>query len=323
MPRVLTSEKAKLLLAFLSVYLVWGSTYLAIRIVLESYPPFLMASARFLLAGSILLLLTRNSGAFHLNRKQFGSVVLLGFLLLLCGNGGVVWAEERISSGLTALVVATEPLMVAGLNGALNRRFPPLRTVLAMVLGTAGLVILLNPSGPVTGETLGILAVVFGATAWAAGSVAAPRLHLPTSGLASTGWQMLTGGVLLGLFGFLHGDFAVMNFSHATLRSTLAWVYLVVFGSLIAFTSYTYLLKRAQPEKVATYAWVNPLVAVLLGAALGGEVLSIRTLLAGILILVAVILSTLSPDWPRGFLVRFGRRGREVHEPAPSPSTGA
>ncbi|MCC6130247.1 MAG: EamA family transporter [Acidobacteria bacterium] len=293
MPRALASEKVKLILAFLAVYIVWGSTYLAIRIVLESYPPFLMAGARFLFSGTILLLMARAAGPWRPSGQELRSAALLGFLLLLCGNGGVVWAEERISSGLAALVVATEPLIVAGFNGALNRRFPPARTLVAMALGTLGLVTLINPAGSLSGETLGILAVVFAAAAWAIGSVSATRMKLPSSALASTGWQMLAGGVFLMIAGGLHGDFAAFDPARVTLRSTLAWLYLVVFGSLIGFTSYTYLLKRAAPEKVATYAWVNPLVAVLLGAALGGETLTLRTLLAGGIILVAVLLATL------------------------------
>jgi drug/metabolite transporter (DMT)-like permease len=313
MPRSLASEKARLILAFLAVYIVWGSTYLAIRVVLESYPPFLMAGARFLLAGTILLLIARISGQqWRPSRQELLSASFLGFLLLLCGNGGVVWAEERISSGLAALVVATEPLIVAGLNGALNRRLPSLRTAAAMVIGTIGLITLVKPSGQLSGETLGILAVVFGASAWAAGSVAAPRLKLPTSSLASTAWQMLMGGVLLSIAGTLHGDWQAFDPAHVTFRATFAWFYLVVFGSLIGFTSYTYLLKRAPPEKVATYAWVNPLVAVLLGAAIGGETLTLRTLFAGALILVAVVLTTLPEN--RSWRVFWPTKARTVPE---------
>jgi drug/metabolite transporter (DMT)-like permease len=294
------SEKArapmlKVAIALAAVYLIWGSTYLAIRFAIETLPPFLMAAARFLFAGGLLYGWARFRGAPRPNLTHWRSAALIGFFLLLAGNGGVVWAEQRVDSGLAALLVSTEPLwivLLVWLRPGGDR--PGLRVVTGLLLGFAGLVLLVKPSPTGGVDPLGAAVIVVAALSWAWGSLYGQRAKLPESPLLTTGMQMLCGGGLLSLASLVAGEPAGFDPAAVSMKSVLALVYLMVFGSLVAFTAYVWLLRSASPVLVSTYAYVNPVVAVLLGWALAGEPLTGGTLIAAAVILSGVALITSS-----------------------------
>ena len=286
---------AKVLAAFAAVYLVWGSTYLAIRVAIDTLPPLLMAGARFLLAGAALYAFMRLRGEPAPLRKHWGTTAAIGALLLLLGNGGVVLAERTVPSGVVALLVAMVPLWMVLLEwlrpGGVR---PSLRTVVGLVVGFAGMVLLVGPSGlggePV--DPLGAGLVLVGSLAWAAGSIYARGAALPKSALLATGMQMAWGGVWLTAAGLLAGEWRGLDPAEFTTRSLLAWGYLVVFGSLVGFTAYIWLLGATSAARVSTYAYVNPVVAVLLGWGLLGEPLSARVIAAAAVIIAAVAVIT-------------------------------
>lgn len=279
-------------IALAAVYLIWGSTYLAIRFAIETLPPFLMASARFLVAGGLLYGWARWKGAPRPSFVHWRSAALIGMFLLLGGNGGVVWAEQRVESGLAALLVAIEPLwivLLVWLRPGGNR--PTMRVVGGLLMGFAGLVLLVKPS-PATGgvDLLGAAVIVLAAMSWAWGSLYGQRAKLPESPLLTTGMQMLCGGGLLFLASLVAGEPAGFDPAAVSLRSVLALGYLLVFGSLVAFTAYVWLLRVTSPVLVSTYAYVNPVVAVLLGWVLADEPLTAGTLVAAAVILSGVAL---------------------------------
>jgi len=252
-------------LALLAVYVVWGSTYLAIRIALEGFPPFLMAGLRFLLAGGVLYLVLRLRGAPAPRRQQWGSAALVGGLLLLGGNGGVVMAEQWVASGLTALGVATVALwsaIFAGLWGQWPRRLE----WVGLAVGFAG-VALLNLEGNLRASPAGAVALLVATMSWALGSMWSRHLDLP-AGLMASAAQMLAGGGLLLLASVTIGE----KVPHAVpARPLLALAYLVVFGSWVGFSAYLYLLRRVRPAVATSYAYVNPVIAMTLGVAFAGE----------------------------------------------------
>jgi drug/metabolite transporter (DMT)-like permease len=274
-----------------AVYLIWGSTYLAIRFAIETIPPFLMASARYLTAGILLYAWSRLRGAPRPRPAHWLPALALGALLLLMGNGGVVWAEQKISSGLAALLVSTEPLWIVLLVWRRDRREKPGGRVIAgLVLGFTGLVLLVRPSHSGGLNPLAVAAVMAASLCWAYGSLYSQRAKLPDSPLLSTAMQMLCGGGLLLLAGLATGETTRFALSQVSTRSLLALAYLVVFGAVIAFTAYVWLLRAAPPVLVSTYAYVNPVVAVLLGWALAGEPVTRGTLIAAAVILTGVAL---------------------------------
>jgi drug/metabolite transporter (DMT)-like permease len=274
-----------------AVYLIWGSTYLAIRFAIETIPPFLMASARYLTAGVLLYAWSRLRGAPRPRPAHWLPALALGALLLLVGNGGVVWAEQKVSSGLAALLVSTEPLWIVLLVWRRDRREKPGGRVIAgLVLGLTGLVLLVRPSPSGGLNPLAVAAVMAASLSWAYGSLYSQRAKLPDSPLLSTAMQMLCGGGLLLLAGLATGETAHFALSQVSARSLLALAYLIVFGAVIAFTAYVWLLRAAPPVLVSTYAYVNPVVAVLLGWALAGEPLTKGTLIAAAVILTGVAL---------------------------------
>ncbi len=280
------------------IYVVWGSTYLAIRWALETIPPFTMASVRYLVAGSLLLAWAKYRGAPPVALRDLGPAFLTGGLMLLCGNGGVVWAEQRIASGLAALLVAVEPLFIVLLQATLpqERRRPSGRALVGVVFGVAGVVLLVGPAGGLAGARVdfaGALAVLFAAFAWALGSLLSRHFTPPASPLQATAVQMLAGGVLLGAASGAAGEWTRFSPSLVSGRSLASVAYLVVFGSLVAFTAYVWLLRAASPALVSTYAFVNPVVAVFLGWLLAAEPVSTRTVVAAAVIVGAVVLITL------------------------------
>jgi drug/metabolite transporter (DMT)-like permease len=279
------------LAALLAVYLIWGSTYLAILYAIESMPTFTMAAGRHLLAGVLLYAWGRSRGAAPPQRQHLLPAFIIGGLLLLGGNGLVVWAEHRIPSGITALLIATEPLWIAVLLPLFRAgKSPGLRTYAGIFAGLAGVLALVAGKGIGQGavDPIGVAGVILASGAWAAGSLYTLRAKVPSSPLIASGVQMLAGGSLLAVTGGALGEWNGFALSQVTTRSWFAFFYLVFFGSIIAFTAYSYLLRNARPTVVSTYAFVNPIVAVLLGWLIAGEPLTWRVWLAGAFILTAL-----------------------------------
>jgi drug/metabolite transporter (DMT)-like permease len=273
------------------VYLVWGSTYLAIAIAVQTLPPLLSAGIRFLLAGALLavwLVARQGRAALGVSRAQLGSAALVGILLLAGGNGLVVLAERTVPSGLAALVVASVPLWIVVFRLIAGDRVAA-SLVIGVLVGFAGVAILVVPRGA-SGEVdaAGLLMVVGASFSWALGTFASPRLPTPRDPLASTAVQMLAGGGLLIVVAIAIGEPAHADPSAFSTASLLALAYLVVFGSLVAFSAYTWLLQHAPVSVVATYAYVNPVVAVLLGALVLGEAVTPSMLIGAAIILAAV-----------------------------------
>jgi drug/metabolite transporter (DMT)-like permease len=282
------------LVALLVVYLVWGSTYLAIRVAIETLPGFTMAGVRFLVAGALLFLWGRWRGGAMPTTAQWLRSAGIGALLLLGGNGLVVWSEYRIGSGVAALLVAIEPVWVALLSPlVLGAARASWRTAVGLVLGVGGVAALvIDPSGSdaTRADPLGALAVVVATLSWALGSLWTVRADLPKARTVGFGAQMLCGGALLLTTGALSGEWRAIEPTQFSSRSVAALFYLVVFGSIAAFSAYGYLLRTTAPLVASTYAFVNPLVAVALGWLFAGEPVGARLALATALILGAVAL---------------------------------
>jgi drug/metabolite transporter (DMT)-like permease len=290
------SNRIKLVLALAAVYVIWGSTYLAIKFAIETLPPLLMAGSRFLIAGAVLYVWARFKGEKNPGLINWRTGLIIGALLLLGGNGMVVLAERDVPTGLAALLIATEPLMIVLLDWARPGGVRPGgRVALGLALGLIGMVILIGPVGMSEGShvaPLGVVLLIVATISWATGSLYAARGRSTISPLMSAGIQMLAGGALLSVAGLLRGEASTIALSDVSLRSGGAFAYLIVFGSLIAFTSYSWLLRVASPSLASTYAYVNPVVAVLLGWALAGETITLRMLLAASVIVAGVVMIT-------------------------------
>ncbi len=274
------------------VYLVWGSTYLAIRIMVETMPPLLGAGARFAVAGAVMvavLALRRGLAAVRPSRAQLLSALAVG-LLLPGANAVVTVAEQEVPSGMAALLIASIPLWVILLRVAAREGVSG-RSIAAVLVGFAGVALLLRP-GEQSGDAtfVGLLACVGAAVMWASGSFASPRLSLPGDPLVSTGWQMLLGGVVITLAGVVAGELPEVDLEAFSTRSLLALAYLILIGSCLAFTAYAWLLQNAPLSKVATYAYVNPVVAIVLGWLVLDEVITGVTLVGAAIIVTSVAL---------------------------------
>ena len=290
------ATRAQIIAAFASIYLVWGSTYLAIRYAIETIPPFIMGGIRFLVSGAMLYAWARYRGAPKPTRLHWRNAVIAGGFLLLGGNGAVVWAEQFVPSGLTALLVSILPFWLVIIEWARPPRRRPSSVILAgLVLGFIGIIVLVGP-GNVGGHgdirPLGALVLILGSLSWAIGSFWSRDANLPESGLLTTGMEMLGGGALLLIVGALSGEPSRFDIHQVSKVSTIGLLYLITFGSLIGFTSYIWLLDKVSPARLGTYAYVNPVVAVLLGWAIAGEALSIRTAVAAAIVICAVALIT-------------------------------
>ncbi len=277
-------------LALIGVYLLWGSTYLAIRVALVSYPPFLMGACRFLVAGSLLFAYLRWRGVAAPNSKQWFNCAVTGTLLLGGGNGLVCFAEQSVPSGVSAVAVASMPLFAA-LFAGLYRQWPNRLETFGLLIGFAG-VIVLNLGGNLRGSPLGALALVCAAASWAFGSVWSRRRNMPHP-MMSTAAQMLCGSIALGIVGLASGE---RISSVANVDATLAVGYLIVAGSLLGFSAYVYLLHHVRPALATSYAYVNPPIAVLLGVALGGESVHALDLLGMAVILAGVVAISLAKN---------------------------
>jgi len=317
-----TPTRTRVLLAFAAIYVIWGSTYLAIRFAIETLPPFLMAGTRFVIAGALLYAWSRARGAARPERIHWKTTAIVGGLLLLGGNGGVVWAEQRVPSGLAALLVAALPVWMATMEWARGGIRPTAGVIGGLLLGLTGIGLLVGPgefAGGAGADTLGAIVLVLASISWAAGSIYSRGASLPKSPLLTTGMEMLAGGGLLVLAGAVTGELGHLDLAAASTTSWLALLYLIVFGSLIGFTAYIWLLEVSTPAKVSTYAYVNPVVAVLLGWALAGEPLSLRIAIAAGVIIAGVAMVTIargekpgaaSTGPPSAIISRGRRRGR-------------
>lgn len=287
-------SSSRVLVAFAAVYVIWGSTYLAIRFAIETLPPFLMAGVRFLVAGGILYLWARSRGAPRPRAVHWRSALIIGGLLLLFGNGLVAWAELHVTSGQASLLVATVPLWTVLVEWLRPRGTRPSPAVLVGVgVGFAGLVLLVGPGVGGALHLGGVLAVLTASLAWTIGSFYARSAPLPGSAVLTNGIEMLAGGALLLTTGLLRGEWRSLDLAAISPQSLLALLYLIIFGSLIAFSAYIYILGHASPTRVSTYAYVNPVVAVALGWALAGEALTPRMGLAAAIIVGSVVLLTM------------------------------
>ena len=294
--------KWKTLLAFAIIYFVWGSTYLAIRVGVHEIPPLLMAAIRFLIAGALLFAWASARGERVPRGAQWRPIFFLGFLIFVLDYGLLFWAEQRVPSGVAAVMMATIPAFMALSEIALlgTQRFTA-RLAFAWLTGLAGVAVLVNPSLSFGGKPvswLGAGALLIAALSWSIGSALTRKLDLPPSRTMSAGTQMLAGGLLLGAaasaFGELHGFHPLAVSAHAW----FALLYLIVAGSLTGFTAYLWLIHHQSPTKVGTYAYVNPVVAVLLGYFLGGEALTWRTVAGTVFVLSSVVLITTARTVP-------------------------
>ncbi len=286
-------------LAFAAIYLIWGSTYLAIRIALESFPPLLLGAARHLLFGLVLYSILCWKSNIRPSSAQWRTAFVTGILLLFIGNGGVCVAERTVPSGVAALLVATICVWIVLIDWLRPGGFRPLpRVVAGIVLGLAGLVLLVGPahfgdSGRVDPKGSAILAVA--SLSWAFGSMYAKHGQLPASPFLGVAMQSLAGGIALLIAGLFTGEFTALHLHSMSLRSCLAIGYLIVFGSGLGFTAYLYLLKTSAAARVGTYALVNPVVALILGWLFVGESITLRTASAATVILTAVLLVITAP----------------------------
>jgi drug/metabolite transporter (DMT)-like permease len=285
--------RAKIVLAFGVIYIIWGSTYLAIRIAVQSIPPFWMAGTRFLLAGSILYAWMRWRGTPAPLRKHWLGAAAVGALMLVCGNGMVSWAERRVPSGLAATLLAMIPLWMVLLD-SFRKGGARLtgRVGGGLVMGLAGVGILVGPArlwGSSRVDILGATALMFSALCWSVGSLYSRAAKLPPSPFLAAAMEMLAGGAMLIVLGLL-AERGQLHWRAISLRSIAGLLYLVAAGSLLGFTAYIWLLRTVPTSRVATYAYVNPIVAVFIGWAFGGEPLSARGLLATGIIVAAVAL---------------------------------
>ncbi|MFC5524599.1 drug/metabolite exporter YedA [Rhodanobacter ginsengisoli] len=287
-PHPLSDPRWMIPLALFALYVIWGSTYLGIRFALESYPPFLLAGIRFLCAGLVLYGFLRLRGMASPTPLQWRNAAFTGLLLLGMGNGLVCFAEERVSSGIAAVAVASMPLFAALFTG-LYGQWPNRREIAGLAIGFAG-VIVLNLGSSLSGSRLGALALLVAAMCWAFGSAWSRHQQMPP-GPMNTAAQMLCASVALLLVGFAGGEHLP---SHPTVHATLALVYLGVFGSIVAFSAYLYVLKHARPALATSYAYVNPPVAVLFGVMLAGEHVGPYDLAGMAIILFGVAVITLA-----------------------------
>lgn len=285
--------------AMSSVYLIWGSTYLAIRFAIETLPPFLMAGTRFLIAGGLLYLLRRCLGDQAPLWKEWRSATFIGLFLLLGGNGGVVWAQQYVISGMTALLVGTAPLwmVLIDLLHPSGRR-PNRRAVSGLFLGFMGISLLIGQGQLFQKgaqiDFVGAFVLIGASLSWAIGSLYSRQACLPSSPLLWTAMEMLAGGAGLFLLGMMTGEHEKVNLSSVSFRSFAGFTYLILFGSWIGLTSYTWLLRNAPTPLVSTYAYVNPVVAVLLGHLIAGEPVTIYTVIAAAIIICSVALISVS-----------------------------
>lgn len=301
------ASRAQLVAAFAAVYVLWGSTYLGIRFSMETLPAFTTQGVRFFLSGLVMYAWARLRRQPSPTMRQWAGSAITGALLFLCGSGAVIHAERVLPSGVAALLVATEPMAFVLLESVRRRRLPSRPVLAGIALGTLGLFVLIGPSsvfGAGGFDPRPALLLVASTLAWAGGSLFSRGERLPKDPIMATAATLLTGGAFLGLLGVSLGELGVFDPAGVSAKSVLATIYLFLFGSIVGFTAYLWLLRAASASRVATYAYVNPIVAVFLGWALASEPLTHRVFLAAGVIVAAVLL-----------IIRHG--GEELESVAP------
>ncbi len=289
----------KVLLAFSIIYFVWGSTFLAIRVGVHEVPPFLLAGMRFLVAGLVLFGWMRARGTPSPTRREWGGATLLALLIFVCDYGLLFWAERRVPSGVAAVMLATIPVFMSLSEIIiLKTQRLTIRLAAALVVGIGGVAVLVSHSvsfGDAPIDPVGACALMAAAISWSAASALTRKVPLPAEKAMSSGVQMLSGGILLVLAAGLLGEFRRFQMQAVSAKAWLALAYLIVAGSIVGFTAYVWLIHHESPTKVGTYAYVNPVVAVLVGYFFGGEALGPRTIAGAAMVLVSVVVITTAP----------------------------
>lgn len=289
--------------AFAAVYIIWGSTYLAIRFADETLPPFLMAGTRFVISGLVLFIWSKARGTAQASRLEWRNTAIVGAFLLVGGNGTVVWAERFVPSGLTALLVASLPFWIAIIDWIRpGGQRPSFGVAVGLIVGLIGLLVLIGPSAFESGTgpsgsgsgiaVIGAVVLILASLSWAIGSIFSQHARIPSSAILATGMEMICGGAMLLVVSVLFREPMHFDLAGVSARSIGGFVYLTTFGSLVGFTAFIWLLGHQPPARVATYAYVNPVVAVLLGWAFAGEALTLRTAIAAAIIIGAVAIIT-------------------------------
>ncbi len=282
--------------AFAAIYLIWGSTYLAIRFAVETLPPFIMAGSRFVVAGGIIYAWARLRGAPRPTREEWRAATIVGAALILVGNGTVSWAEQYVASGLAVLLIASEPSWIVMFNWARpGGTKPTLPLVIGIALGFMGVGVLIGSENVLGGESVHLwaaVAVLVASVVWAAGSLYSRYATQPHAPLLWAGMQLLAGGVLQLITGSLLGEWSRLDIGGVSLRSWLSLIYLIVFGAIVAYTAYIWLLRVVSPARVSTYAYVNPVLAVSLGWWLGNEPMNRSMIVAAVVIVAGVVMIT-------------------------------
>lgn len=277
-------------LAFFTIYFVWGTTYLAIRYAVETIPPLVTAGLRHTTAGLILLVIAWYRG-FRPRREHWVAGAILGALFFLVGHGTLHWAEQHVASGFAALLVATEPLWILVVGAAMSQQRINWQNGLGLLLGMSGVAILtLREFASISSTSWGVIAVLVGAASWAVGVCISPRLRLPRDAMGRAAVPLVCGAVMLLIAAGVTGEFSAFHWQLVSTRSLLGLAFLITFGSVLAFSAYTWLLQHCSPTLVATHTFVNPLVAVLAGWLWASEPLSFRIVLATTVILGAIVL---------------------------------
>ena len=309
----LNNQSIKILAAFAAIYFIWGTTYLGIRIAIETIPPFLMVGTRFIIAGFVTFVFLRARGAPMPRRIHWRSAAIIGAFLIVGGNGLVTWSEQEVPSGIAALAVATMPIWMTLFGwllfktNSLNKQI-----ILGLVLGFIGIGILLGPGqifGTSTFNLSSLLVLMMAPILWSFGSLYSREAKLPDNIFMSTAMEMLVGGVLLMIIALLTGEVNQLNIGEISTRSVVSMLYLTIFGSIVALTAYVWLLKNVLPARVVTYTYINPIIAVFLGWLVFREPITSLTLVAVAVIVAAVILITTS------------RRKRSVHRSVTRPES--
>jgi drug/metabolite transporter (DMT)-like permease len=310
----------KRLLAFAIIYFVWGSTFLAIRVGVREIPPFLMAGMRFLVAGIVLYAWMRTRGTPSPTAREWSGATLLAVLIFVFDYGLLFWAERRVPSGIAAVMLATIPVfMTLSEIWIIKTQRLTARLGAALLTGIGGVAVLVSRSGsfgdsPV--DALGACALIVAAISWSLASALTRKVPLPSAKTMSSGIQMLAGGVLLALVAALLGEFHGFRMQAVSARAWLALAYLIVAGSIVAFTAYVWLIHHESPTKVGTYAYVNPVVAILVGYFLGGEAIGLRTIAGSVLVLLSVVGITTSPTeagWPSTTAAKAGQAEADLN----------
>ncbi len=288
------TSRSKVLLAFAAIYLIWGSTYLAIRVAVETMPPFTLAGVRFIVAGAVLYAWLAYQGRARATPRQWRDNLIIGALLLVCGNAVVTWAEVKIPSGITTLLISINPLLMVLFEWLSPKGIRPTwLTFAGVILGFGGLVLLVGAgAGGAALDPWSCAGIMFACVCWSFGSIYSRHVRNPADPMMAATLQMLLGGILMLVIGQFRGETNGFHLHDLTSRSVAAWVYLVVAGSLLAFPAYLYLLKHSTPARTSTYAYVNPVVAVFLGWLILGEPITGRTFVAAAIIIAAVVIIT-------------------------------